>query len=91
MVIYKYPLQITGYQTLSLPKGAKLLSVQMQGATCCLWALVDPEHNIRESRTLRMLCTGESFIKEGDYISTFQIPNQGLVFHVFESPTEEAL
>ena len=87
MVIYKYPLQITGFQTLSLPQGAKLLSIQMQGATCCLWALVDPEQP-RVERRLRMVCTGESFNGVGEYVTTFQLPSQGLVFHVFEVPTE---
>lgn len=42
MNVYKYELEITDEQTIRLPLNAELLTVQMQGDKCCLWALVDP-------------------------------------------------
>jgi hypothetical protein len=39
--IYKYVLQVQDQQTLSLPEGAEILSVQVQYGAPTLWALVD--------------------------------------------------
>lgn len=85
MNVYKYELEITDEQTIRLPFNAELLTVQMQGDKCCLWALVDPRHELNE-RTICIYGTGYP-IPNGirlKYISTFQIPHLGLVFHAFE-------
>lgn len=41
MVIWKVELAITDMQTVSMPDGAKLLSVANQNGNLCLWAMVD--------------------------------------------------
>jgi len=46
--IWKYALQLTQLQTVALPVGFKLLTVQMQGPEITLWALVDPVADRRE-------------------------------------------
>ena len=38
--IWKFPLDVVGRQTVSVPKGAKFLSAAMQGDTLCAWAEV---------------------------------------------------
>lgn len=84
--IYKYPLEIFERQTLMLPTGAKILSVQPQGKheSVWLWALIDTEQP-QEARTIVMRGTGHEF-PEGTFthLGTFQVMGGSLVFHVFE-------
>lgn len=42
--IWKFQLKVDDFQTLEIPKDSKLLAVQTQGETPCLWALVSPEN-----------------------------------------------
>lgn len=83
--VYKYPIDLTDTFTLELPKGAQVLSVQMQGATPCLWALVDTKAEA-ERRTFRLAGTGHPIDEslELRFVSTFQLYGGDLVFHVFE-------
>lgn len=85
MNVYKYELEITDEQIISLPFNAELLTVQMQGNKCYLWALVDPRNELEE-RTICIYGTGHPIQNKIrlKYISTFQIPHLGLVFHAFE-------
>ena len=41
-VIYKYTLGIVDQQNVTLPRGAKVLTAQVQYRELQLWALVDP-------------------------------------------------
>jgi hypothetical protein len=85
MNVYKYELEITGEQIVRLPFAAEILTVQMQGDKCYLWALVDPMNELEE-RTICIHGTGHP-IPNGiklKHISTLQIPHLGLVFHIFE-------
>ena len=41
--IWKYKLKIDILQEIIMPIGARILSVQMQSNTPCLWVLVDPK------------------------------------------------
>lgn len=84
MQIYKWKLEMTDRQTLMLPVGAKLLDVQMQKEDCCLWALCD-DNAKKEPRHIAIYGTGNPFqVENSNYLSTFQMPKRGLVFHVFE-------
>jgi len=38
--VYKYEIKSGEYQDLLMPKGAKILTVQVQGRSVCIWALV---------------------------------------------------
>lgn len=78
MKIFKYTLGTpgaSGVLALSLPKGAKLLTVQMQGDVPQLWALVDPEKP-KEIRSLRVIPTGIEVGQVSSYLGTFQIRNK---------------
>ena len=86
MRIWKYPLGLNDRQALTMPPGAKLLTVQAQGEYgACLWALVDERLPDAETRTIAIYGTGTPIPDEpGDYIATFQIMGGELVFHAFE-------
>jgi hypothetical protein len=85
--IYKYSLALTDTQFVELPLGAEILTVQMQGDRLCLWAMVNtlPEA-IKKNRRIEIIGTGNP-VPTGDlkYISTFQMMDGGLIFHVFEN------
>ncbi len=84
MTIWKCMLRVDDLQIVYMPKGAKLLSVQIQNGVPCLWALVDPTEE-QERRTIHMRGTGHNatLVKGLDYVSTFQMRDGALVFHVF--------
>lgn len=88
MRIWKYPLEVTDLQTVEMPHGAKILTVQMQGTTCCLWALVEDEmpRHLNQSRRIAIYGTGNPVPRNlrQDYIATFQMEGGALVFHAFE-------
>jgi len=82
--IYKYPLLLTDPIDLALPRGAQVLTVQMQRGSPQMWALVDPGAGM-ESRRFRLLGTGIAFNETGlRYINTFQMREGRLVLHLFE-------
>lgn len=84
MRIWKYTLNLTGLQTVELPRGARPLTVQMQGIHPQLWAMCDPEQ-VKEKRTIAMYATGNPLPDEaGAYIATFQSHGGALAFHVFD-------
>lgn len=84
MKIWKWEIEVTDTQIISMPAGAKLLDVQMQGKACCVWALCDEKAEC-EPRKLAIYGTGNPIPDEpGEYIATFQMAGGALVFHVFE-------
>ncbi len=82
-VIYKYPLRITDFQSISVPEGAQILDVQVQNGQIQLWALVD-DINLFRSRTIRIIGTGNTIYPQpGTYIATVQL--NGFVWHIFDA------
>lgn len=78
MRVFKYQLRVEDVQTIWLPKGAELLTVQTQQGTPCLWALVD-EQAPTEERTILMYGTGHPV-----HVSTGRHHDGGaFVFHAF--------
>jgi hypothetical protein len=87
MRIWKWTLVTTDRQALQMPKGAQILSVQVQGENAQLWALCD-ENAPRETRQFAIHGTGNP-MPDGDpgsYVGTYQLYEGKLVFHVFELP-----
>jgi hypothetical protein len=85
ITIYKYQLAAFDTQDISMPKGAKLLTVQFQCAEPCLWAMVDTD----QPKVLRRLCTVDTgqaalYLDSGIYVGTFQLYNGSYVGHVFD-------
>lgn len=86
--IWKYPLTVPWVQYISMPKDAEILTIQVQDNIPCLWALVDPDEK-KQTRAIEIFGTGHSIDADRlpgnrKYISTFQIMENGMVFHVFE-------
>jgi hypothetical protein len=81
-VIWKWTL--TPDCKIEMPKGAKILTVQVQHNEPQLWAMVCTKME-RETRHFKIFGTGHNIDTFPDkYIGTFQIHDGTLVFHVFE-------
>ncbi len=84
--IWKFQLEIKDEQSILMPAGAEILTVQVQHGIPCVWALVLPSVPM-EQREFRIYGTGhpvddsEIFLS---YIGTYQLQEGSLVFHVFE-------
>jgi hypothetical protein len=91
-IVYKYPIAIHGKCVITMPVGAKILSVDFQNGRIVLWALVDNETEVSEHRRFMSLMTGEQYADidiNPVFIGTVQIedetmPNGKFVIHVFE-------
>lgn len=74
-------------ESIEMPIGAQILSVQVQSREPHLWALVDPKE-ANESRCFEVYGTGHpihyDMAIERNYIGTIQTNEGRLVFHVFE-------
>ncbi len=86
MKVFKYPLTITGKQSINLPAGAKILTVQVQKGDPYLWALVNEQTVLTEAKIIHTYGTGHVVTGpvKSSYIGTYQIHEGDLVFHVFE-------
>ena len=81
-VIYKYPIKIVDEQTIDMPFGANIISLQMQNGAAVMWAIVNPKANLTSVK-IRIFGTGEE-IPSGSalrYIGT--IHDRKFVWHVF--------
>jgi hypothetical protein len=91
--IWKFKLPIEDDFTLQLPKGYKILTVQMQNEAPCLWVLVSLEEKEMETATFRVAGTGHPIDMENyplgiEYINSFQMENGKLMFHLFFVETD---
>jgi len=78
--IYKYTLDSQDC-TLQLPKGAELLTVQLQNGIPTLWALVNPM-TVTEERHICIVGTGWDVEDNMKYITTYM--DGYFVWHAFE-------
>ena len=81
--VFKYNVELVdrafGYM---MPKGAKILCVQMQYGIICIWAEVEETHS-PEERLFRIVGTGHPIPAEcTKYVGTVQ--SHGFVWHVYE-------
>lgn len=82
--IWKFPLAVTGAQTVSIPLPAQVLTVQPQGDSVCLWAEVDPEGRPADVEIVIVGTGHEMPPRRMRYINTFQLRGGSLVFHAYE-------
>jgi len=81
-VVWKFSLY--PFTTLDMPKGARILSIQVQHGQAQMWVFCDPSKPT-ETRTFEVHPTGVTFCSEGlEYLGTFQMAGGDLVFHAFE-------
>lgn len=82
--VWKFPLRVADDLEIEMPIGAQLLTVDVQGETPQLWALVDPSVPTC-IRSIRTAGTGHAIREAGlAYVGTYQMLGGSLVFHVFD-------
>lgn len=84
--VWKYPLKVADVQSVALPFGSQVLTVQPQHDALCLWALVEPSQNV-SVRVIRVHGTGHEIdapMSRLRWLSTFQIHGGAIVLHAFE-------
>ena len=80
--IWKYPLTVTDYQSVRMPKGAEILSVADQQGELCVWALVDSDAEL-EDRMFYIFGTGNSFNEVIPMNFLGSVQQNVFVWHVF--------
>lgn len=82
--IYKYPLELTDNQLLTLPSSARPLSVQLQGDQLCLWAEVNTGVGGLKDAVISIVGTGHEIPRGAvHYLGTVQ--QAAFVWHVYAS------
>ncbi len=82
--IWKFQLELTGAQEITMPHGAHILHVGYQMDNLCLWALVNPNAFLKDLRIIKIFGTGREApgAEQGNYIGTVQ--HNDFVWHIFE-------
>jgi hypothetical protein len=86
MQVWKYSLDWSAFQQLDMPRGAKVLSLQVQNGEPKVWVLVNGSEP-HERRSFGTYATGETLptgTDLGRFVGTYQRNGGDLVFHVFE-------
>lgn len=84
--VYKYPLLIQDEQVLVLPICSRILSVEVQGPTIVLYALVELGVEGKSYGTVYMRGTGhdcDSRISNAAFIGTVKMLEGALMYHIF--------
>jgi hypothetical protein len=86
--IWKFQVPVQDEITVDMPVGAKILTVQMQAGSPCIWALVDADAPV-QPRHFAWRGTGHdagglALLK---YVGTVSILGGGLIFHLFDRST----
>ena len=87
--IWKYELIITDIQEIEIPKNSHILTVQTQRGMPCIWAIIDSEAE-KSKLKIYTFGTGNPIPRNfnGEYIGTYLVKNDELVFHVFSKRQE---
>jgi len=82
-VIHKFPVKIAREQSIELPAFSKILSVQLQNGSPCIWVFVDYTYRKIDKKIL-CIGTGHEFVQEivMEFIGTIQLQD-GTVWHFF--------
>ena len=85
--IYKYELDTTDKQTVTIQKDAEILAVQAQFEIPCIWAMIDTENDMEEI-TIEIFGTGHKIpVDMGvvrQHLGTYQIQGGSQIYHVFK-------
>ncbi len=83
MTIWKFPLESTDEQTITVPAINRPLCVQVQHGKPCLWMMVNPLSDLIKVR-VRIFGTGHGGVTpEMDYVGTYQLSGGMTVLHMF--------
>ena len=80
--IWKFPLSVTDFQSVRIPRDAEILSVADQYGDICVWALVDPKAEL-EDRMFYIFGTGNPVneVIPKNFLGSIQ--QSVFVWHVF--------
>lgn len=83
--VFKWEIPTMDDIVVPMPKDARILAVDVQNETPCLWALVDAAAP-RQDRRFRLAGTGHPIDNPDEltHIGTFLMHGGRLVFHLFE-------
>ena len=84
--VWKFPVRYNDFVEVEMPARAKLLHVNEQYGTPCIWALVDPQQK-KEVRRFRLAGTGHPIDIPADklsHVGSYLTAGGQLVFHLFE-------
>lgn len=84
--IYKFILKSTDEQTLELPLGSKILSAKEQRDEIVLYALVNPDEEIKVTYSILAYGTGQNIdvkVSGYEFLDTVLLNSGSLVFHFF--------
>ena len=89
MKVFKYPLNINK-PIVEVPVGSKFLSVQAQKDSLMAWFLVDELQKNYTTVLFSIVGTGHDVPNDiGDFVSTVQMFEGSLMFHIFKSVNAE--
>ncbi len=82
--IWKYKLEIAQFQSIEMPEGSRILTLQMQMNIPCIWASVIPDQK-KVKVKIMTVGTGQRFNADNldRYIGTYQFKKDLTVYHVF--------
>lgn len=86
LTIWKAGAEIGDTVTVRIPAGARLLTIQVQHGSPCVWFLCDPSSPLVD-RELAIHGTGHPIPPESahsPYLGTFQLHGGALVLHAFD-------
>ena len=89
MKIWKFYLGVGPETTVTLPKGAQVLSVGTQDELIHMWAIVDPDA-ARIEKNFHIVSTGEpcEHVRGMKFCGMAMMHGGSLIFHIFEGVDE---
>ncbi len=86
MKIFKYTVPVSDDDTVMMPQGADVLSVQTQNGVPVMWAVVDEKAKPLVPHRFYVRGTGHNMGTAigHRFIGTFQLSGGSLVFHLFD-------
>ena len=82
--VWKYELPLEGQPEVTMPIGAEVLHIGVQGNVPYLWARVDPRDPVGTRRFL-LVGTGHPVPDSATHLGTFMLDDGRFVGHVFEA------
>jgi len=80
MLVWKFELEVVDEQEIGIPPNAKVLHVEAQGSSLCMWCLVDPTKRPLPT-TVWITGTGRPVPQFAVHLGTAQV--RAMVWHVW--------
>ena len=87
-MVYKYEIRTETIEFhVRMPINAEIIFVDRQRKAPCMWVLADKTYTLTQEREFYILGTGWDIPSDAVYVGTWQEPEYGLVWHLFEKVT----